>query len=75
MEVPGFESNDLTINVEPRRLTISGERESNKEQKKAKTITEQCSDEILRSLELPAEVDASQTTPTLKNAILELHMP
>src|SRR5260370_443171 len=77
-EVPGFESNDVTINVEPRRLTISGkrEREINKEQKKAKTIyREQCSDEILRSVELPAEVDASQTTATLKNGILELHMP
>lgn len=75
-EVPGFESNDLTINVEPRRLTVSGKREINKEQKKAKTIyREQCSDEILRSVELPAEVDASQTTATLKNGILELHMP
>jgi len=75
-EVPGFESNDVTINVEPRRLTISGKREINKEQKKAKTIyREQCSDEILRSVELPAEVDASQTTATLKNGILELHMP
>ena len=43
-EVPGFESNDLTINVEPRRLTVSGTREINKEQRKAKTIyREQCS--------------------------------
>lgn len=75
-EVPGFESNDLIINVEPRRLTVSGKREINKEQKKAKTIyREQCSDEILRSVELPADVDASQTTATLKNGILELHMP
>lgn len=75
-EVPGFESNDLTINVEPRRLTVSGKRETNKEQKKAKTIyREQCSDEILRLVELPAEVDASQTTATLKNGILELQMP
>ncbi len=75
-EVPGFESNDLTINVEPRRLTISGKRQIDKEQKKAKTIYhEQCSDEILRSVELPGEVDASQTTATLKNGILELHMP
>jgi HSP20 family protein len=75
-EVPGFESNDLTINVEPRRLTISGKRETNKEQKKGKTIhREQCSDEILRSVELPSEVDASQATATLKNGILELHMP
>lgn len=76
-EVPGFESNDLTINVEPRHLTISGKRETNnKEQKKGKSVyREQCSDEILRSVELPSEVDASQTTATLKNGILELHMP
>lgn len=75
-EVPGFETSDLTINVEPRRLTISGKRETNKEQKKGKSVyREQCSDEILRSVELPSEVDASQTTATLKNGILELHMP
>lgn len=66
----------MTVNVEPRRLTISGKREINKEQKKAKTIyREQCSDEILRSVELPTDVDATQVTATLKNGILELHMP
>lgn len=74
--VPGFESNDVTINVESRRLAVSGKIEINKEQRTAKTIyPAQYSDEILHSVELPAEVDASQTTSTLKNGRLELHMP
>jgi len=76
-EVPGFEARDLNISLEPRRLTISGKRESrNEEKQKGKTIyTEQCSNEILRVLDLPAEVDPARATATLKNGVLELTMP
>jgi HSP20 family molecular chaperone IbpA len=64
----------LTINVEARLLTIGGKREMNSEQKKSKTLyRQQCSDEIPRAVDLPREVDTSQTTVTLKNGILELH--
>jgi len=76
-EVPGFEAKDLEISLEPTRLTISGKRESHKEEKeKGKTIySEQCSNEILRIVDLSAEVDATKTTATLKNGVLELKMP
>jgi len=75
--VPGFEAHDLAISVEPRRLTITGKRESEKEEKrKGKTIcTEHRADQILRILDLPAEVDFAKTTATLKNGILNLTMP
>src|ERR1700722_9343931 len=33
-EVPGFTASDLEVNVEPRRVTIAGKRESKKELKK-----------------------------------------
>ena len=75
-EVPGFEAKDLQINLEPRRLTISGKKETKEEQKKGKAVyQEQCSNEILRVIDLPSEVDTSKAAATLKNGILELQMP
>lgn len=75
-EVPGFNEKELEISVEPRRLTITGEREASKEEKKGKTVySEIYSDQILRIVELPAEVDATKVTATLKNGTLELTMP
>ena len=65
--MPDFEAEDLQINVEPRRLTISGKKETKEEQKKGKAVyQEQCSNEILRVIDLPAEVVASKASATLK---------
>jgi HSP20 family molecular chaperone IbpA len=77
-EVPGFGVNDLQVSLEPRRVTISGRRESHSDGKTEKSATvyqEQCSSELLRVIDLPAEVDASKATATLRNGILELNMP
>jgi len=76
-EVPGFNANELEVSLEPLRLTISGKRETSKEdKKKGKTIyEEQCSSELLRVIELPVEVDAVKSTARLKNGVLELSMP
>jgi HSP20 family molecular chaperone IbpA len=38
-EVPGFSQNELEINVEPRRLIISGKRDTKKEEKKGRQST------------------------------------
>ena len=60
-EVPGFEAKDLEIKLEPTRLTVSGKRETKEEKKKGKTTyREHCANEILRIVDLPAEVDASK---------------
>ena len=75
-EVPGFDAKDLQVSVEPERLTISGKKEISEESKKGKTIyKEQCSNEILRVIDLPAEVDTVRVTATLKNGILNLALP
>jgi len=75
-EVPGFTEKELEINVEPRRLTIAGKRESKKEEKKGKTVyAEETSDQILRVVNLPADIDPEKVTATLKNGVLELAMP
>ena len=70
-EVPGFAEKELEIAVEPRRLTITGKRETKKEEKKGKTVYEErCSDEILRVVDLPEEVESGKVAATLKNGVL-----
>jgi HSP20 family protein len=75
-EVPGFSAKEIEVSVEPRRLTISGKRETKQERRTGKTIySERCADQILRVLDLPAEVDTGKVGATLKDGILELAMP
>jgi len=75
-EAPGFSNNELEINVEPRKLTIVGKHEAQEERKKAKTIySERCAKEILRVVYLPADVDSSKASATLKDGILNVELP
>ncbi len=75
-EVPGFTEKELEIGMEPRRLTITGKRESTKEEKTGKAVcTESSSDQILRIVNLPAEIEIGRVTATLKNGVLELNLP
>jgi HSP20 family protein len=73
-EAPGFSASDLEVSLEPRRLTITGKKQTRKEDKrKGKTVyAERCSSELLRIIDLPAEVDASKATATLKSGVLQL---
>jgi HSP20 family protein len=75
-EVPGFTAKELEVSVEPRRLTITGKRETKEERKDKKTIyTERCSNQVLRMVNLPEAVDADKAAATLKDGILELSLP
>jgi len=75
-EVPGFNENELQVSVKPQCLTISGKRESSKEQKRGKTVySETCSNEIFRFVDLPAAVDTAKVIATLNNGMLQLTMP
>jgi len=75
-EVPGFTAKDLEINVEPRCLKIAGKRETKEEEKKGKTIrSEWCSDQILRAIDFPADVDTSKVNASLKDGILTIDLP
>jgi len=75
-EVPGFTEKDLEVKVEPRRLVISGKRETKKEEKKGKTVySETCSDQIMRVVDLPADVETEKFTATLKDGVLALSLP
>ncbi len=75
-ELPGFTAKDLQVSVEPRRVLISGKRESGGRRKTGKTVfTERRSSEILRALDLPSDVDPSKITTTFKDGVLELELP
>jgi HSP20 family molecular chaperone IbpA len=75
-EIPGFHSDNLVLKVEPRSITIAGQREplSHAASKKV-SCANGCTDRIFLSLALPAEVDPLQTFAQLKDGILELVMP
>ena len=75
-EVPGFTAKDLEISVEPRCLKIAGKRETKEEEKKGKAIrSEWCADQILRAVDLPADVDTSKVSASLKDGILTIDLP
>ncbi len=74
-EVPGFSAKELEINVEPRRLTVTGKRETKDETRKGKTVySELCGNEILRVVDLPTEVDISNVSANLRDGILSIKM-
>jgi len=74
-EVPGFNANDLRISLEPRRLIISGRRQTKNEDTKNHVVYNECSSsELLRSIELPTEVNVSRATATLTDGVLELNV-
>jgi HSP20 family molecular chaperone IbpA len=76
-EVPGFDVKDLEIDVGPRNLMIAGKRETRQEEeRKGKTIhSELCADQILRTIDLPADIDIYKATASLKNGVLTVDLP
>jgi len=74
-EVPGFSVNELQVSLEPRRLTITGTKHSKSQGQNENIVySELCSRELLRSIELPAEVNVERATATLNNGVLELNV-
>ena len=75
-EVPGFKADDLKLSAEGSRLTITGRRETRKERKDERTVyKEECSDQILRVIDLPGDIDSGKAVATLKDGLLELKAP
>jgi HSP20 family protein len=72
-EVPGFCSKDIEISVEPHQLVIFGEREMTANEQTIRS--EWCADRILRTLDLPSDVDTSRISTALKDGILTVDLP
>jgi HSP20 family protein len=77
-QVPGFTENDLEIVAEPGRLFITGKTEKrseeNEEKRKKTLYSEISSNEILRTVALPVEIDPEKVSAVLKNGVLEVSM-
>ena len=74
-QVPGFAEKDLEVGVEPDRLFIKGKSEKKSEETSKKTIySEISSNEIFRSMSLPAEIDPEKVTAVLNNGVLDISM-
>lgn len=75
-ETPGFSAKELEVSLEPWRLTISGKKETNEVQKEGKTTyQQQTSDQLLRVIDLPSEIDSAKATATLKGGLLQIKLP
>src|SRR5207245_2948590 len=75
-EVPGFSAKELEIRLAPRRLAITGKRQTTQEQSTENTVySERCVDQVFRLVELPAEVNPEKATATLSDGILQLAIP
>jgi len=76
VEAPGFHAEDLKLSVEPDRIFIRGSKDATTKEEKDNTIYTECySNEMFRTLYLPAEVDPSKVTAELKDGVLKVTLP
>jgi HSP20 family molecular chaperone IbpA len=68
-EVPGFAAEELSISVEPCRLTITGKRATNHKGTRRVLYCDACADRIFRAMGLPVEVDPRTATAALRNGV------
>jgi HSP20 family protein len=75
-EIPGIESNDISVSLEGQMLTIKGEKRHEKEEKDEQFYrAERSYGAFARTVRLPASVDGSKVTATYKNGLLTVTMP
>lgn len=75
-DLPGINKENLDVSVAENVLTIRGERkEENEKKEKGYWYSERWTGSFQRSLELPAEADASKIKASFKDGVLELIVP
>jgi HSP20 family molecular chaperone IbpA len=75
-DLPGFTASEIEVSVEPRRVIITGKRDSKEENMQGDAVyVEECSDEIFRTMDLPAEVNVLKVTAMLKDGVLTVQLP
>ena len=75
-DLPGVKESDLEVNVAGSRLTVSGKREAEKEQKDDTYYTyERSYGSFTRTFTLPAEVDTAHVKAELKSGELTIAVP
>ena len=75
-ELPGISEKDVNLTIEDGILTLSGERnEEKEEQAKDYYLKEFSSGSFSRSIRLPKNIDESKTEAVFKNGILTITIP
>lgn len=75
-ELPGFNAKDVDVNIEGRRVTISAKREAREEKKDKKSIfSEYCSNQVLRVVNLPTDVNVAEAKANMRDGVLTLELP
>jgi len=74
-ELPGVAPEDMSVTVKDGILTVSGEKRSEMKKENGGAYTERFFGSFERSLTLPANVDEEHIEATLKNGVLEVHLP
>ncbi len=76
LEVPGFERDELGIEVSDHQLTVTGRRKQAEDQsEKAFRLRERLEHEFERRFVLPAEADTEHVHATFEKGVLEVHAP
>jgi HSP20 family protein len=75
-EIPGVEKEDIDVSLENKTLTIRGEKKTEHEENEENIHrVERRFGSFMRSIELPAEVDADKVSATYKGGVLKLKLP
>jgi HSP20 family protein len=75
-ELPGVESREIAVSLDGDLLTIKGEKEAKKEDKdERRHRVERSWGSFMRSVRLPAAVDAGKVSATFKNGIVTITLP
>jgi HSP20 family protein len=76
MDIPGMEKNDIKINVQDGRITVTGERKSEeKEEKRDFVRQERYYGSFYRSFSLPEKLKEDAIQASFKNGVLKLVVP
>lgn len=76
MDVPGVQAKELDIRISGNRLTVSGERKEEKEEKgKTYYRSERRSGSFSRSITLPCEVDEKKIEAQCRDGVLTVTLP
>ena len=75
-ELPGVEAKDMDVSIHDGVLTVRGEkRTERKEEEKGRSYSERFFGSFERRIVLPATVDEDQIDASLKDGVLEVHLP
>ncbi len=79
-EMPGFEANEIDVNLTGNALTIRAEHrlpeeKAGTERTEGKEVTERTASRLERTLTAPEGVDPEGVTAQYRNGMLEVHLP